>query len=317
MRAEVRGQGSAPPDPSTPTESNPGPRRPPGEPREDHLATVNVRVCPNPVFVIGSPRSGTSIVPWSLAHTWDFWTSDETEFVHGLFDRAQAVYEELSKKPRTFITENDVERKEFLGALGLGVNALISSRCGRKRWIDQSPGYTTMAWALADMFPGAYFLHVLRDGRAVVNSMIHFRGGQTDQASGREPRGWSTDFRAAVETWTHYVEFALRFCAQHPDRALTVRNEDLVANPEEEFAKMLTFLGAKQNVTPANFFRSSRINSSFEPLVWGTATATEKVDHLARRRAADAWQEWSDEQRATFTEIAGDLMRRLGYWELG
>jgi Sulfotransferase family len=311
MRTGLRGQGSAPADPPAPMVD--------GE-RKDRLTTVNVRTCPNPVFVIGSPRSGTSIVPWALAHTWDFWTSDETDFIHMLFREADALYKELSQRPRTFVTQNEVDREEFLGALGLGVNALISKHCGRKRWIDQSPGYTTMAWTLADMFPGAYFLHVLRDGRAVVNSMLHFGDRVAAEAGVKDLQGWATDFRVAVETWTHYVEFALAFCAAHPDRTLTVRNEELVANPEEEFAKVLTFLGAQQNGAPARFFRSSRINSSFEPLVWGTGKAgaeqAEQVDHHARTRAEDAWQNWSAEQRAIFTEIAGDLMQRLGYWNL-
>ena len=139
----------------------------------DLLTTVTVRTCPNPVFVIGSPRSGTSVLPWSLAHHWDFWTSGETEFIHAFFDQGSAVYKALCEKKRTFIPTNGVGHEEFFSSLGLGVNALISSRSNGQRWIDQSPGYTTMAWVLADMFPGAQFIHVLRDGRSVVNSMAY------------------------------------------------------------------------------------------------------------------------------------------------
>ena len=147
----------------------------------DLLTTVTVRTCPNPVFVIGSPRSGTSVLPWSLAHHWDFWTSGETEFIHAFFDQGSAVYKALCGLERTFIPSNGVGHEEFFSSLGLGVNALISSRSEGQRWIDQSPGYTTMAWVLADMFPGAQFIHVLRDGRSVVNSMIHFGDRAADQ----------------------------------------------------------------------------------------------------------------------------------------
>jgi hypothetical protein len=281
----------------------------------DLLTTTTIRTCPNPVFVIGSPRSGTSVLPWSLAHHWDFWASYETEFIHGLFDRAGAVYEDLAKRPGTFIANEGVDHNEFFSSLGLGINALISSRSEGRRWIDQTPGYTTIAWVLADMFPGAQFIHVLRDGRSVVNSMIHF-GDRADDRAAREPlQGWATDFKVAVETWRHYVEFALDFCARNPDRTLTVKNEDLVERTEDEFGKIFTFLGARPNTQPAEFFRASRVNSSFGPLVWGTpGDKTQKSSEgVPRAPAADAWRDWSTEQRATFTEVAGDLLLRLGY----
>jgi len=285
----------------------------PGE-TQDLLTEVSVRICPNPVFVIGSPRSGTSVLPWSLAHHWDFWTSGETEFIHDLFDRAGAVYNELRTQPKTFLPSNDVDQKEFFASLGLGVNSLISSRSGRKRWIDQSPGYTTMVWTLAEMFPGASFIHVLRDGRAVVNSMIHFGDRVAAEAGVQQLQGWATDFEVAVETWRHYVEFALNFCSHNPDRTITVRNEDLIERTNEEFAKILQFLGARPNENPAEFFRTSRVNSSFGPLVWGTGKkALQRSEAMPRSRAAEAWDDWSPEQRATFNKIAGDLRSRLGY----
>ena len=278
----------------------------------DNFTTVSVDICPNPVFVIGSPRSGTSVLPWALAHHFDFWTTEETEFIHGLFGEGEAVkvYADLCEKKRTFITHHGVDHKEFFSSLGLGLNALISSRSEGRRWVDQSPGYTTMAWTLADMFPGSYFIHVLRDGRAVVNSMLHF----ADHAAADVPKEalppWAIDFEAAVRTWTHYVEFALKFCEGNPDRTITVRNEDLVENPEAEFRRLFEFLGTSDNTQPAKFFKNSRINSSFGPLVWGTETKDRAV---RRATAAGAWRDWSDEQRAVFSDIAGDLLRTLEY----
>jgi Sulfotransferase family len=280
------------------------------------IRTAAVRACPNPVFVIGSPRSGTSILPWSLAYHPDFWTSDETEFILGLFGegRANAVYSTLSRKPRSFIAQQGVDRKEFFGSLGLGINALVSSRSKSRRWVDQSPGYTTIASLLADMFPGAYFLHMLRDGRAVVNSMLHFGDREDGLADSTPLPAWATDFEAAAETWRYFVEQALDFCARNPDRALTVRNEDLVERTEEEFKTIFAFLGSWYDPAPASFFQASRVNSSFEPVVWGVGRRAARLSKASlRARTTDAWRSWSAEQRATFTGIAGDLLQRLGY----
>jgi hypothetical protein len=284
------------------------------ESSDDLLDTVTIRTCPNPVFVIGAPRSGTSVLPWALSHHWDFVTSEETEFLHGIFDQADAVYREACKDPRGFMNTHNISYEEFFASLGLGINALITSRSNGKRWIDQTPGYTTMVWILAAMFPGASFIHMLRDGRAVVNSMVHFGGRPEARAAGKQLPGWATNFPLAVETWKHYVEFALDFCDRNPDRSLTVKNEDLMAQTGPEFKRIYAFLGAPHNASAAEFFRTSRVNSSFEPMVWGTGKRGVKPPAKAPKAAAEeAWRDWNDEQRATFTEIAGDLMKRLGY----
>ncbi len=36
-------------------------------------------ICPEPIFIIGSPRSGTSILAWSLAQHSELWTEAESD----------------------------------------------------------------------------------------------------------------------------------------------------------------------------------------------------------------------------------------------
>jgi hypothetical protein len=229
--------------------------------------------------------------------------------MHRLFHEAVPTYNALRQDPKSFLTLQGIDRGEFLRSLGLGVNVLMTSRSLGKRWVESSPGYTTMVEMLAEMFPGARFLHLLRDGRAVVNSMIHFGGGAgVELAEGTPLEPWATDFATAVRTWRNYARIAADFCERHPDRTLTVRNEDLAERPEEEFATILAFLDVSASPGPAQFFRTSRLNSSFAPGIW-----MGEGDAVPRDRAEIAWAEWSDEQREMFTEGAGDLMKRLGY----
>ena len=49
---------------------------------------------------------------------------------------------------------------------------MVTKKSRGKRWVDQSPSYTLIASELARLFPDAQFLHIVRDGRRVVNSMI-------------------------------------------------------------------------------------------------------------------------------------------------
>jgi hypothetical protein len=268
-------------------------------------------VCPDPIFIIGSPRSGTSVLAWALAKHSRLWTSAESDILFYLFgqghlDRAFQISSTRPDGP--WLQVQGVEKEEFSAFLGLGLNALFSSRCPGKRWVDQTPLYTLIADLLADMFPTARFLHILRDGRRVVRSMVNFHGatGRDLESklmqAGRLPP-WATDFRDACRTWSRFVDAATAFGAKNPTRSLTITNEDLVVGPEKLFERIFDFLGVPSEDGPANFCRTTRLNSSFP-------SAT--VDQFARDSVARIWSSWTLAERMTFVGEAGPAMLRYG-----
>src|SRR5262249_28161808 len=103
------------------------------------LATV--QVCPNPVFVIGSPRSGTSALAWALAQHSQFWTSGESHVLKVLFAGgwAEHAFERARKPPKSWFQNQHVGATEFVRFVGLGINALFTSRSRGRRWVDQTP----------------------------------------------------------------------------------------------------------------------------------------------------------------------------------
>src|SRR4051794_23250580 len=198
---------------------------------------AQLEVSESPIFIIGCPRSGTTIFGWSLAEHSQLWTSEEGAFLFHLFGSGQvgSVMERaLSQPSPSWIRANEVTQEELLAAVGVGINAMYTRKSGGLRWIDQTPLATLMVDELAAMFPGALFLHVLRDGRKVVRSMLHFLdqwGEERREEMSRYVGPWTTDFREACRTWTKHVEAAADFEARCPDRCLTVPNEALGADP--------------------------------------------------------------------------------------
>ena len=252
-------------------------------------------MCEHPIFIIGSPRSGTSILAWSLAQHSQLWTSAESDILYHLFgnNHLNDAYRKTIDRPDgSWLKAQKVSRKEFYEFLGIGLNALFTSRSGGRRWIDQSPTYTLIADQLLDLFPGAYFLHMLRDGRNVVNSMIH---------SGFETH-WAHDFTEACRAWCHYARIGLRLADQHPDRCLTVTNEALSKDAESEFQRIFEFVNVPVEGGPANHFRSNKINSSFR-----------SEPRQSPSKDCEVWGGWSAEQRACFTREAAGLLIDGGY----
>jgi hypothetical protein len=107
---------------------------------------------------------------------------------------------------------------------------------------------------------------------------------------------WVNDFRRACVDWRRFVQAALDFAQERPDRCLTVRNEQLVRNPDEGFRAIFQFVNVPYDDAPVEHFRSHRINSSFP----------EDSEHLL----TNPWESWTPEQKQTFLEEAGPTMLR-------
>lgn len=259
-------------------------------------------VCPNPVFIIGSPRSGTTALACSLAQHSQLWTAAESDFLFHLFSgqHAQRAYQQATNvSGDRWLNAGEVGRNEFLAYLGLGLNALFTSRSGGRRWIDQTPLYTLISDALAELFPGAYFIHILRDGRRVVNSMTNFLqspGIKAAEIPAAFIGSWTTDFRKACQVWSQYVDAAMQFQEGHRGRCITVRNENLLENPRDSFKSIFDVIGVPFEDGPPTFFSTHRINSSFQ---------RNSVERLSSANFPNPWESWTLQQRMIFLSEAG------------
>ena len=258
------------------------------------------------VFVIGCPRSGTSILSWALAKHPNFWTSGESDYLLQLFGegRVERIYRQTCERSdQGWLHKEEVGFTEFAAALGLGPERLFDSRSGGRRWVEATPSYTLMTEGLLDLFPAASFLHIVRDGRAVVNSMLS-SGFDID---------WASDFDAACRTWVHYASLGRKAVEDHADRVIEVRHDDLSQKPWDELARVFEFLGERIAHSSIDIILTRRINSSY-----GNVAADDirmpKDPAAAPQRP---WEAWTDAQRATFAEIAGETMRELGYGDSG
>jgi hypothetical protein len=237
---------------------------------------------------------------WALAQHPDLWTGPETDFLYYLAS-PQGVgwtWERAAAREDGWLRYFRVDLAEYHAWVGHGVDRMMLSRSGGKRWIDSSTTNVLAVRQLAQMFPNAQFLHIIRDGRAVVNSAIHF---------GFDPN--LADFKTACKYWVTCVRNGLRAKAEMPDRVLELRQERLLSDPEGLFEETQRFLGVEPSDLPSRFVRRGRINSSY-----GNTSRSDVAKTKPHESMPEApWREWGLYQRYAFRRYAGPLMAELGY----
>ena len=213
-----------------------------------------------PIFVIGSPRSGTSILTWCLGQHPSIFAVPESNWM-GDFAVNAAVAHEIgaARGHLSVLSAMKISLDELLAHLGQTINDLILSHRlnleetraaipslpefmrrplpGHKtRWVDGTPEYSFYVYALRKLFPEAVFIHVLRDVRDVVRSMLNFHRLTGIQLVANEEEAY------------HYWLRTVKACAQ-AERAYgsdVVRRLDyntLIDRPEAAIRFVLGFVG--------------------------------------------------------------------------
>jgi Sulfotransferase family len=240
------------------------------------------------VFVVGSLRSGTTFTGSSIGSQPGFVDLDEVTPLKAALPRLAALPPERAAPELRRI----LERVRTLGLVrGL-------------RGVEQTPETSFALTAALEAYPRAIAVHVIRDGRDVVCSLLERgwlradRGGADDagQPHGAHARFWveperreefaqASEARRAAWAWRRYATAARAV----PERTVDLRYEALVENPHAEADRIAEALG-----------------SEAEPL--RRAFAEVHGSSVGRWRG-----DLSPEQIADVEAEAGGLLSELGY----
>ena len=258
-----------------------------------------------PIFVLGCPRSGTTLLQLMLHAHPRIAIPPETRFLLTCYAarntfgdlRAEASRRALAaaivgKRQTLFfdlgldageITEEIVCGPPTLGSAIGTVFRAYARRFGKPRWGDKRPGYYDYIPALRRLFPHAQIVHLIRDGRDCVASLL-------------EMPWFRQDIYAAIATWVEAVDRGRRAARQLPAGTYAeLRYEQLTAHPAAELARLCEFLG--EDYDPA-------MNEPHK--VAGVAVP---------ERAAAAWH--AGTHRRVSTGRAGTWRDRLEPWQIG
>jgi hypothetical protein len=263
----------------------------------------------SPTVVLGVSRSGTTLLKAMLDAHSQLAIPSESYFLPQLWDRhgerpeRDAFVEDLGRLERLrewgvdpeAVRARLPERATFAQAVQSIFQLYAESR-GKPRFGEKTPLYMQHLDVLDRAFPGARYVHIVRDGRDAAVSLLAMTRKPRFNLS--RPRGIG-DFAVA---WQREVRGAQAFGLTRPYHEL--RYEDLVEEPESRLREVCAFLEPEYEPGMLEYHRRE------DPSLY--------ADHprLAEPPVRDT-RSWRKELRpddaALFEAIAGDLLAELGY----
>lgn len=268
---------------------------------------------PSPIFIVGAPRSGTTLLRVMLNRHPNVGLCNETYFFYYIYTRRRAFGDLANPENRKRVVERYLEThlvsrldldlvdlKETLlreatdyRTLFLTLMSSYSYGHGKTRYGEKTPQHTLHIDTLRQLYPDCKIIHLVRDPRDVVASLLRMPWGARSAS-------------ANARLWRNYVRAAEGH--RHEENFLRVYYEKLVQEPETELHRICDLLGEP--------FSTQMLEA--DPTVsvdrWWFQRAQGPLD---RDRSGKWRDELQSDQTALVEWVARPEMEALGYTPLG
>lgn len=191
------------------------------------------------IFVGGLPRSGTTLLQNILDCHPDVLGGPEFDRIPNIADLRRKLLASIeTKRIDYYLTRDQVN--ESIGGLIESLLLPTANRYGKTFLSEKTPWNILVFPDLLETMSRARFIHVIRDPRAAINSMIRVAA----KAKERDVR--APDFTTNIYLALYYAESVYKIadiCTQMaPARFMTVKFEDLVIDTGKESRNICQFL---------------------------------------------------------------------------
>jgi hypothetical protein len=203
-----------------------------------------------PAFIVGCPRSGTTLLaslcdrhsqvavtPESHFFSKSYFRNKISSHKDRLFNAA-----ELSRRfaESQYTRDLNLSSRELLAATGesdirlddfyrIAMETFVSAR-GKVGWMEKTPAHLLFADRIFDWYPQARMICIFRDGRDVALSLRKLP--------------WSiTPVRHYATLWRQSAIAMLRCQRQWPENFLAIRYESLLTDPKKTLSSVMNFVG--------------------------------------------------------------------------
>jgi tetratricopeptide (TPR) repeat protein len=222
-----------------------------------------------PVFVVGMPRSGTSLVEQILARHSEIYGAGELSEVGDIARSLSQKYSHLGGYSAFF---QSIDRNE-LNTLATGyLNLLREKSDVAKRIADKMPGNYFLLGLINILFPGARVIHCRRDARDTCLSQ-YFQDFGGDLS-------YTYDLTSLGAVYVQYQRLMTHWAKVLEIPMLDVNYEELVRDQEGVSRKMIEFCGLEWEDGCLRFYESER------------QVATRSYDQVRRPMYSSSVEKW-------------------------
>lgn len=202
---------------------------------------------PMPVFIVGMPRSGTSLVEQILASHPDVAAGGELECLPDIERAACETVGRGETYPECLLSAS----AEDMAELAQRYRAAIADIAQGKRYVtDKLPPNYERLGLIQRLFPEALVIHTRRDPRDTCLSCFFQNFGNT--------HAYTTSLRALGEVYGIYRDLMAHWHTTLHMPILDVDYEAIVAAPEENVRRLLDFCNLSWNDDCLNFHATKR-----------------------------------------------------------
>lgn len=282
---------------------------------------------PSPfLFVVGCPRSGTTLLQRMLDAHPELAVANDTHFISRAVRVVAPALARGDDAPIDAATERalidwSIGYRRF-GRLGLSDEAIeharraesfvefvaeiyraLAARHGKRWGGEKTPDYVRSLPLLRRLFPRTPIVHIVRDGREVALSLLDW--AEVGKGPGRFALWRDEPLATAALWWRWQVASGRRAAANLPaDAVHELRYARLVAEPRAELERLAAFLGLGEVDAMLAFHEGKTRRGAGRSAKSSWLPPTPGLRDFERVMAAD--------DLALFELLAGDLLDELG-----
>ncbi|MDP8934261.1 MAG: sulfotransferase, partial [Cyanobacteriota bacterium] len=196
------------------------------------------------IFLVGAPRSGTTILQSLLAAHPEVISFPESKFFHYLLydqfagklpGRMEAFFRDEIKRPELLQGFDDSQTVEAKASWFVGVLDGLAAEQNKSIWLEKTPEHIYFIDDIERFLPDAKFIHILRNGMDTIASMYE----ATRSFNELWGAGW--DLNHCIERWEHAMLTSHKYV--NKSNHILMKYEELLDNKTKVLGEICKFLG--------------------------------------------------------------------------